>query len=167
MSFKSVWDFQSIMTSREWPVLNNKFSNSFRVSKFSRTLSIFKTSHHLSLFKLLSLSSSLLSDHLIIRRPKLPFHVGTRIYQTGSSWTQFSSTVKYTNILCFSSRYCFSYSVLLSTSVLRRLHLYLWTISGYLVRCNQLSQHLGLRTTIYLTHDFAGHQHWSQLGSCS
>lgn len=136
------------MTSRKWPVLNNKSPNSFRFFKFSRTLSIFKTSHHLSLFKLLSLSSSLPSDHLTIRRPNLPSHVDTRIYQTGSSWTHFFFLLS--NILCFSSRYCFSYSVLLSTSVLRRLHLYLWTIWGYLVLCNQLPQHLWLRKIISL-----------------
>ena len=43
--------------------------------------------------------------------------------------------------------------------MLRGLHLYLSTVSGYLVLCNQLPQSLRLKpTTICFTHDFAGQQ---------
>lgn len=91
-SFKFVWDFKSVVTSREWHMLTNKSPNSFRFSKFSRTLSIFMSPlssfpFHKVYFKLWSLSSSLLFHHWILRRPNLPFQVENRIYQVGSIWT--------------------------------------------------------------------------------
>lgn len=62
-------------------------------------------------------------------------------------------------ILHFSSRYSFSFSVWGNICMLRELHLYLSTLPGYLVLCNQLPQNLRLKTTtIHFTHGFSGQQ---------